>query len=117
MGASGHPGDVESSASMGDFVDDLACVLEHANVAGKSICIGFVNLFPRVGSCIDADALSYYRHDWGSSICWEAGRARPDIFSGVVSLALPVSTHLSKIVENDSQWNLVPRFCWSLHPR
>jgi len=37
-------------------------------MAGKPVCIG---------------------HDWGSSICWEAGRARPDIFSGVVSLTLP----------------------------
>lgn len=48
MGASGHPGDVESSASMVDFVDDLVCVLGHAKVAGKPICIGSVNLAPRV---------------------------------------------------------------------
>jgi len=68
MGSSGHPGDVEGSASMGDFVDDLVCTLTRAEVAGKSICIG---------------------HDWGSSICWEAGRTRPDIFSGVVSLVVP----------------------------
>lgn len=51
MGTSGHPGDVESSASMGDFVDDLACVLKHAGVAGKSICIGFVDPFIRAGLC------------------------------------------------------------------
>jgi len=31
---------------MGDFVDDLVCVLKHAKVARKSICIGFANTFP-----------------------------------------------------------------------
>ena len=77
---------------MGDFVDDLACVLKHAKVAGKPICIGFVNLPPPVGFRRDADVLACRsRHDWGSSICWEAGRTHPDIFSGVVSLPIPVS--------------------------
>jgi len=35
---------------MGDFVDDLVCVLEHAKVVGKLFCIGFVPPFPRPGS-------------------------------------------------------------------
>lgn len=91
MGASGHPGDAESSATMGDFVDDLVCVLKHAKVAGKPTCIGFVPLFPQTGLFSDVDTLGRARHDWGSSICWEAGRARPDIFSSVVSLTVPVS--------------------------
>lgn len=90
MGASGHPGDVESSASMDDFVSDLVCVLKHAKVAGKSICIGFVNLFLRVSPRQGFDAPGRSRHDWGSTICWEAGRSRPDIFEGVVSLTVPV---------------------------
>ena len=42
----------------------------------------------------DADARCGSSHDWGGSICWEAGRSRLDIFSGVVSLALPVSRSL-----------------------
>lgn len=50
MGTSGHPGDVESSATIGDFVDDLVCVFKHAKVVGKLVCIGFVPLFLRVGS-------------------------------------------------------------------
>lgn len=49
MGASGHPGDVEGSASMGDFVDDLACVLKHGKVTGKPVCIGLVPAFPQIG--------------------------------------------------------------------
>jgi hypothetical protein len=48
MGASGHPGDVEGSASMGDFVDDVVCVLRHAEVVGKPVCIGFVSVPPRI---------------------------------------------------------------------
>lgn len=48
MGASGHPGDAQSSSTMGEFVDDLACVLKHAKVAGKSVCIGSVYLFSQV---------------------------------------------------------------------
>lgn len=49
MGTSGHPGDVEGSASMGDFVDDLTCVLKHGEVTGKPICIGLVPAFPEFG--------------------------------------------------------------------
>jgi soluble epoxide hydrolase/lipid-phosphate phosphatase len=39
------------------------------------------------------------RHDWGSTACWEAGRVRPDIFSGVVSLTVPVSGYLPRNAE------------------
>lgn len=46
MGASGHPGDAEGSASVGDFVDDLVCTLTHAKVAGKPVCIGCVPVPP-----------------------------------------------------------------------
>jgi len=35
---------------MGDFVDDLVCILKHAKVVGKLVCIGFVPLSPRAGS-------------------------------------------------------------------
>ena len=103
MGASGHPGDVEGSSSLGDFVGDLVCALTHAGVAGKPICIGFVTVLPRIGSPRDTDPLCCSSHDWGGSICWEAGRSRPDIFSGVVSLALPVSRPLlPKFTVSDS---------------
>ena len=38
---------------MGDFVDDLACVLKHAKIAGKPVCVGLVRRFPWVGLCLD----------------------------------------------------------------
>lgn len=30
-------------------------------------------------------------HDWGSQVCYEAARMRPDIFKAVVGLCIPVS--------------------------
>ncbi len=35
---------------------------------------------------------SVNRHDWGSQICYEAGRSRPDITSAVIGVAIPVSS-------------------------
>lgn len=33
---------------------------------------------------------TFDRHDWGSQVCYEAARMRPDIFIGVVGLTVPV---------------------------
>lgn len=41
FGLSTHPGDVESSGTMGDLVGDMVCVLESAGVE-KAICLGWV---------------------------------------------------------------------------
>jgi len=62
-----HPGDVKTSGTMQDMVSDLVCILEHAKVS-SAICVG---------------------HDWGSSICYEAARLRPDIFTAVAGAAIP----------------------------
>ncbi|KZS93335.1 alpha/beta-hydrolase [Sistotremastrum niveocremeum HHB9708] len=70
FGGSTHPGDVESSGTMGDFVGDLACILEDRKVS-KAVCIG---------------------HDWGSQICWEAARMRPDLFEAAVGVVVPYIT-------------------------
>ncbi|KAF7331472.1 Bifunctional epoxide hydrolase 2 [Mycena kentingensis (nom. inval.)] len=67
FGESTHPGDVRSSGTMDDMVRDIVCVLEKVNVA-SAICIG---------------------HDWGSQICYSAARMRPDLFAGVVGIAIP----------------------------
>ncbi|KAF8889212.1 Alpha/Beta hydrolase protein [Mucidula mucida] len=67
FGRSTHPGDVKSSGTLFDHVGDLVCVLEHAK-ATPAICVG---------------------HDWGSSVCYEAGRSRPDVFNGVVGVVVP----------------------------
>lgn len=39
FGASTHPGDVQSSGTMGDLVGDLVCIMEHAGVQ-SAVCIG-----------------------------------------------------------------------------
>lgn len=67
FGGSTHPGEPHSSGTMGDMVGDLVCILESANVSA-AICMG---------------------HDWGSAICYEAARSRPDIFTGVIGAAIP----------------------------
>lgn len=67
FGDSTHPDDVESSGTTFDLVGDLTCILDDAKV-DKAVCIG---------------------HDWGSAICHEAGRSRPDIFEAVVGIAVP----------------------------
>ncbi|TFY61993.1 hypothetical protein EVG20_g6854 [Dentipellis fragilis] len=68
FGASTHPGDVKTSGTMIDLAGDLTCVLANAGVH-NAICIG---------------------HDWGSQVCYEAGRERPDIFTALAGAALPV---------------------------
>jgi hypothetical protein len=37
----------------------------------------------------------FTRHDWGSQIAYEAARERPDIFTAVIGIAIPVSSHIS----------------------
>lgn len=53
---------------MGDMVNDLVCVLNNAGVR-QAVCLG---------------------HDWGSGVCYEAVRSRPDVFIGVIGAAIPV---------------------------
>lgn len=67
FGESTHPGDTKSSGTMGDMVGDLVCILEQAKVH-SAICMG---------------------HDWGSTVCYEAARARPDIFTAVIGAVVP----------------------------
>ncbi|PPQ72384.1 hypothetical protein CVT26_006744 [Gymnopilus dilepis] len=67
FGESTHPGDARPSGTLADMVGDLVCILEDAKV-DTTICMG---------------------HDWGASICYEAARSRPDIFTAVVGAAVP----------------------------
>jgi soluble epoxide hydrolase/lipid-phosphate phosphatase len=67
FGESTHPGDVESSGTMGDLVGDLVCILQKEKVQ-KAICVG---------------------HDWGAQICWEAARMRPELFEAVAGAVVP----------------------------
>ncbi|EPS99751.1 hypothetical protein FOMPIDRAFT_1050327 [Fomitopsis schrenkii] len=67
FGGSGHPDDVRSSGNWADIVGDLVCVLEHAGVE-NAICLG---------------------HDWGSQLCFQAARQRPDKITAVIGAAVP----------------------------
>ncbi|KAK2460062.1 hypothetical protein APHAL10511_007939 [Amanita phalloides] len=67
FGKSSHPGDVRSSGTMQDMTRDLDCIMKHAGVE-KAVCMG---------------------HDWGSQICYEAARARPDTISAVIGVTIP----------------------------
>lgn len=88
FGGSSHPGDVESSGTMGDFVGDLACILEDRKVS-KAVCVGYV-----MNNCAYSALILGTSHDWGSQICWEAARMRPDLFEAAVGVVVPVSRHL-----------------------
>ncbi|KZT13278.1 alpha/beta-hydrolase [Laetiporus sulphureus 93-53] len=67
FGESTHPDDVKSSGTWYDIVKDLLCVLEDAGV-DNAICVG---------------------HDWGTQLCYQAARQRPDIVSAVLGAAIP----------------------------
>jgi soluble epoxide hydrolase/lipid-phosphate phosphatase len=69
FGPSTHPGDVKSSGTMPDLVGDLLCILEHAG-SPKAIAMG---------------------HDWGAQLAYEAARERPDVFTAVVGITIPVN--------------------------
>lgn len=45
FGESGHPGDVQNSATFGDMAGDVYCVLEQAGVVGDVICLGSVAIW------------------------------------------------------------------------
>jgi hypothetical protein len=35
--------------------------------------------------------VGFTRHDWGSQLAYEAARERPDVFTGVIGITIPVS--------------------------
>jgi soluble epoxide hydrolase/lipid-phosphate phosphatase len=90
FGSSTHPGD--SQGNMGDFVSDLVCVLQHAKVA-TAICVG---------------------HDWGSQICHEAARMRPDIVTGVVGISIPYLPSSGPFVPIADLLGYFPRLTYQL---
>ncbi|KAK7045492.1 hypothetical protein VNI00_007745 [Paramarasmius palmivorus] len=92
FGDSTHPDDVESSGTMFDHVGDLICILEDAKV-DKAICIG---------------------HDWGSAICYEAGRSRPDIFEAIVGIAVPYIPAAGDFVPIKHLVSALPKLAYQL---
>jgi soluble epoxide hydrolase/lipid-phosphate phosphatase len=37
-------------------------------------------------------SVRFTRHDWGAQLAYEAARERPDIFTAVVGITIPVSS-------------------------
>ncbi|KAF9027539.1 alpha/beta-hydrolase [Hymenopellis radicata] len=93
FGRSTHPGDVKSSGTLFDHVGDLVCILEHAK-ATPAVCVG---------------------HDWGSSVCYEAGRARPDVFNGVVGAVVPYIPAAGSFVPMKDLTSLFPKLTYQLY--
>jgi len=92
FGASTHPGDVESSGTMGDLVGDLVCVLQDVGVE-TVICLG---------------------HDWGSQVCYEAARMRPDIFEAVIGAVVPYIPAAGNFTPTAALVHLLPRLTYQL---
>jgi soluble epoxide hydrolase / lipid-phosphate phosphatase len=82
---------------MGDIVGDLVCVLRHAGVTSHGVtCVGYAALSP---ACLYAwSDGSERRHDWGSQVCYEAARMRPDVFEAVVGIVVPVRISLAALL-------------------
>jgi len=93
FGSSTAPGDVKSSGNMVDMVGDMLCVLEDAKV-DTAICMG---------------------HDWGSQVCYEAGRARPDVFDAVVGVAIPYIPAAGPFIPISALLDHLPRLAYQLY--
>ena len=76
---------------MPDLVGDLLCILESAG-APTAIAVGYVT--PSFDTCMQVFHRPL-RHDWGSQLAYEAARERPDIFTAVIGITIPVSSLLS----------------------
>ncbi|KAF8960273.1 Alpha/Beta hydrolase protein [Flammula alnicola] len=92
FGESTHPGEPQSSGTLGDMVSDLVCILEHAKVT-SAVCIG---------------------HDWGSPVCYEAARLRPDIFTAVVGVVTPYIPSAGPFVPVENLLPLFPALTYQL---
>ncbi|KAF8515770.1 Alpha/Beta hydrolase protein [Hysterangium stoloniferum] len=93
FGGSTHPGDVQSSGTMADMVSDLTCVLEHASVQHKVVCVG---------------------HDWGAQVCWEAARMRPDLFEAVAGAVLPYLAAAGPLIPVENLSVLFPGLTYNI---
>ncbi|GLB33227.1 putative alpha beta-hydrolase [Lyophyllum shimeji] len=92
FGESTHPGDTRTSGNMGDMVGDLVCILEHAGVS-SAICMG---------------------HDWGSQVCYEAARMRPDIFEAVIGAVVPYIPSAGPFVPIKQLVPILPKLAYQL---
>jgi len=92
FGSSGHPDDVRTSGNWPDIVGDLLCVLEHEGIS-NAVCMG---------------------HDWGSALCYQAARMRPDIFTAVVGAAIPYIPDYGPYTSPRELIQLSPRLAYQI---
>ncbi|KAG5638231.1 hypothetical protein H0H81_001105 [Sphagnurus paluster] len=92
FGESTHPGDTRSSGNMGDIVGDLACILKNAGVRSV-VCMG---------------------HDWGSQVCYEAARMRPDIVAAVIGAVVPYIPSAGPFVPIKALVPMLPKLTYQL---
>ncbi|KAJ7911118.1 Alpha/Beta hydrolase protein [Mycena leptocephala] len=87
-----HPGDVRNSGTMPDMVGDLVCILQHASIS-SAVCVG---------------------HDWGTQICYEAARMRPDLFRAVVGAVIPYIPSAGDLVPMEHLAAALPKLSYQL---
>ncbi|KAJ4467868.1 Alpha/Beta hydrolase protein [Lentinula aciculospora] len=92
FGSSTHPDDVKGSGTLYDLVGDLQCILEDANV-DSGVCVG---------------------HDWGSAVCYEAARSRPDIITGVIGVVVPYIPSAGAYVPIEHLTAAIPKLTYQL---
>ncbi|KAJ3738966.1 Alpha/Beta hydrolase protein [Lentinula detonsa] len=93
FGSSTHPDDVKGSGTLYDLVGDLQCILKDAKVE-SGICVG---------------------HDWGSAVCYEAARSRPDIISGVVGAVVPYIPSAGAYIPIKHLTAAIPKLTYQLY--
>jgi soluble epoxide hydrolase/lipid-phosphate phosphatase len=74
---------------MPDLVGDLLCILENAG-APTAIAVGYVASSFNTYMQAFHPPFRVTRHDWGSQLAYEAARERPDIFTAVIGITIPV---------------------------
>ncbi|KAK7053783.1 bifunctional epoxide hydrolase 2 [Favolaschia claudopus] len=92
FGESTHPGGVRSSGTIPDIVGDLVCILQHASVS-SAVCVG---------------------HDWGTQVCYEAARMRPDLFGAVLGAVIPYLPSAGDFVPMEHLVSFLPKLGYQL---
>ncbi|GAW05471.1 alpha beta-hydrolase [Lentinula edodes] len=92
FGPSTHPDDVKGSGTLYDLVGDLQCIIEDAKVESV-VCVG---------------------HDWGTAICYEAARSRPDIITGVIGAVVPYIPSAGAYVPIKHLTSAIPKLTYQL---
>lgn len=59
--------------------------MDHAGVE-SAVCVGYALSLV----VLDHELTRLNSHDWGSQLCFEAARQRPDRFKAVIGLVVPV---------------------------